>query len=420
MRVWLALAFLSACGSSAVLQAVDRGDLVALRTELAAREKQGSLSNSEAAKAALGIARRELADAKGPAASLRVRELRACARELDGPLSDRMKTHDDAGAAAALARLDAGNLGEGAARDFVDDPDPLWRAVGARGLVRTKDGTKRRALFVDPSPDVRRQAVRAARVAADDDDTTALLEVARLDPESTVRVEAIEAIAVLAPLSTTVTQERDLWLKADGPAREAIASTWAGSKLYEVGGHDALAVLVATSHGPGPLEGASALLRARRKDDAELVSSALANVLRALAAGASVDRLHALAVIPLDAPGALDAVKKASTESDPEVKISALSRLLEVGQERDATLRALEGIASPRARFALASVGHLRVQAWLEKDLEASESSQRIAAVWALAALGRSARGAILLADAEPSIRTQAACALLVASRAGK
>ena len=82
----------------------------------------------------------------------RVREVRACARELDDALADVMKTMDAAGAEAAMARLDAGELSAGDVRSFAEDPDDAWRAVGVRGLVRSRDVEARRKALVDPSP----------------------------------------------------------------------------------------------------------------------------------------------------------------------------------------------------------------------------------------------------------------------------
>src|SRR5262249_36445352 len=105
----------AACGASGAMRAAERGDRAALKAEIASREKAGSLSNAEAAKLARAVASRELAQAKDDAAS-RVRELRACANDVDDALAARMKTHDAAGAEAALARLDAGTLDAGDVR----------------------------------------------------------------------------------------------------------------------------------------------------------------------------------------------------------------------------------------------------------------------------------------------------------------
>jgi hypothetical protein len=89
-------------------------------------------------------------------------------------------------------------------------------------------------------------------------------------------------------------------------------------------------------------------------------------------------------------------------------------------------MRALEELAaSPAdptgraslARLLLAQAGDIRVQAWVENDLTSPEADTRVGAARALAMLGRAARAAPLLADADPSVRTRAACAILTASR---
>ena len=73
--------------------------------------------------------------------------------------------------------------------------------------------------------------------------------------------------------------------------------------------------------------------------------------------------------------------------------------------------------AAARARLALAQAGDLRIQAWIEQDLVAADPQRRLGAASALAALGRPARAVMLLADPDVSVRTRAACTMLVASR---
>ena len=80
----------------------------------------------------------------------------------------------------------------------------------------------------------------------------------------------------------------------------------------------------------------------------------------------------------------------------------------------------LSGTGSPvagRARFALATSGDRRVQAWVEQDLAADQPEVRLAAGTELAAMGVAARGAFLLADEDPGVRMRAACTIVMAAR---
>jgi hypothetical protein len=419
----------ASCGGSALMRAATSGDRPALDREIAAREKAGDLTNAQAADVAKAVAEREIRDAKGKDAVDRVRDVRACARELDGVLADRAKTHDDAGAEAALARIDSGELGLGDARDSWGDAADGWRAVGARGLVRDEDGDARRRAFGDPAPGVRRSALRAAQTARAPEDLDALTEAARLDPEPMIRSEAVRAIARLPAAPDVANRLRDLWTGSDDGVREDIAIAWASPDIFANGGRDALVVLLASGHGPGVLEGAAAIVRGSYDADKELTTTAAANLLRAVDTGSTRERLHAIAALRLDRPEMLAALEKASKDADPEVVVGALARLVDAPKDRADALAKLEayaalakggpggGVLAERAKIALATAGDLRVQAWIEADLKSTVAYERVGAVSDLAALGRVARGAPVLADADAGVRTRAACAILIGAR---
>src|SRR5262249_33966696 len=149
------------------------------------------LSNGEAADVARAVAERELKSAKADDAAKRIKESLACTDELDGVLEERAKTHDLAGAEAAMALVEDGKMSLGAARAWARDKDDGWRAVGARGLSREEDRAERKKAMLDPSPTVRRAAMRAAVDAKDASDFDGLLEAARLDPDPMVRTDAL-------------------------------------------------------------------------------------------------------------------------------------------------------------------------------------------------------------------------------------
>lgn len=427
-----ALSFLTAaasgCASSAATSAARRGDDAALRAAIASKHSAGKLGNGEAADIAEAVLERALSEARGDEALERVRDVRPCALAVASALRDRARTHDDAGAAAALALLEVKEYSASDAREYVHDASDAWRAVGARGLVRERDRDARLSAMVDPSARVRRAAVRASADAKDERDTEALFQAARVDPEPLVRSEAVRALGRLdAGGIVVVNKLRDLWNVADDPLREDIAVAYTSPHLAAAGGAEAVRVLVASGHGPGVISAAAALLRARTDAfDAETKRSAVGLLVRTIDLGSRRDRLFAMAVARLDEPDLLAAMKRATgCADDLDVRLSAYVRLLEVPRERAAAMSELYAFAGPavkgplgqRARLALADAGELRIQAWIEDDLKSEDGSARLTAVQALSALHRPARGAPLLADADPRVRARAACTILGAVR---
>ncbi|HEX3771634.1 MAG TPA: HEAT repeat domain-containing protein [Polyangiaceae bacterium] len=426
------------CGGAPGLHAAEAGDRASLHDTIAAHETKGDLSNGAAADLAAAVASHELREASAADAPGRIRDALPCAHELDAPLADRMRVHDAAGADAALARIDGRGLSLADARAYASDPDAAWRAVGARGLVRAGDREGRLRSLADDAPAVRRQAVRAARDAADPDDLRVLAETARLDPEPIVRTEAVRAIAAMdpSPGGAAVDVLRDLWTGGDDGLREDIAIGWASPRLWDAGGREALRIRVAAGHGPGAIEAAAAVLRhagrgASSEPGDDVFDAAAGQLVRAIATGSRRTRLQALAEAPLDRADVRDAVRAASTDEDPEVRVGALARVMGPAGSLDAAgassaVTALEALAQPgspvasRARFALAVAGDRRVQGWLETDLGAPAPEDRLGAATALASLGVSARAAPLLADADPSVRVRSACTILMAARAGR
>lgn len=435
------------CGNAA-LHAAETGDNAKLRAEISEKHQRGKLTNDEAADLARAVAEREISTAKDEKTALaRLRETRACASELDGALEARMKTRDGAGAEAALSRLEDGKLSDGDARSWLDDADDRWRAVGTRTLHRDDDRKRRQAAILDPSPRVRRGAIRASAEAKDGADLDLLFETARVDPELILRNEALRAMSAIVRglgdaakprAADLAVRLRDLWTAGDDAIKEDVAVAWGLSPVFENGGREALRVAIAEGKGPGAIAASGVVVRNAPKD-AELVTSATALLARTITDGSRRDRLHALAIAPNPSthPAILDALRKASQEEDREVKVPALARLLDVKTDRDAARKELVTIAGygvskssigsnddPRqldlaahARHVLASAGELRVQAWIEQDLSSPEPQRKTSAASALAALGRSARAALLLTDPDPSVRTRAACTMMIASR---
>ena len=415
-----------ACASSSpAMRAAESGDRASLKSAVEQREKSATLSNRDAAALALTVANREVRGASGADALDRVRDVWSCAHELDDALAARMKTHDDAGAEAALARIDGRGLALDDLRGYLTDPDARWRAAGTRSLVLPEDHVARMQALLDPDPHVRRQAARASRDAADPGDLHPLAEAARVDPEPLVRTEAVRAIATLAPLPNDEAANvlRDLWSAGDDGLREDIALAWAGPVVWSAGGREALRIVVSSEHGAGAVEAAAAVLR-HKDASGDVAVSALAQLVRAIEQGAPSTRQQAIAQAPLERAELIAAVRKAAQGDDDEVRVAALARLAEPNRAPGfGAVETLETFAQPggplaqRARFALASAGDRRVQGWIEQDLTSERPFDRLSAATALASLDASARAAPLLADIDPSVRVRAACTLLMAVR---
>lgn len=410
-----------ACASTPGLDAAERGNFAELKSDIAPRYDSGQLTNDDAAKLARAVATHEVTNAKGEDGRSRVRELAACAHELDDAFSDRMKTRDDAGAEAAQARIDAGNLDPDDVRDSVADKNDAWRAVGVRSLVEEDDAAAREKAFVDPSPVVRRGAFRAAADAKDPRDISGLAEAARLDPDGLARTDAVRAMGAIGG-KKVVDLLRDVWTHGDDPLRDDIALAYSADASWQAGGREELRLLIVAEKGADVLAAAAAVLR-EHPDDAEMRSSSLALLARAIDRGTEKERLEALAISPL-APELLDSIMKAShDDADAHVRVSALGRLTENSATRADAMRALEAFAAQhdenasRAKLILSEQGDVRIQAWIEGDLRSPQARERISAATSLAALGRSARGAMLLADPDPEVRTRVSCTLLAASR---
>ena len=405
--------------ASQMTRAAERSDHPALAREILATENGGKLSLSEAADLARVVAQRELQDAKTPEVAMaRVRDLRGCAFDADDLLAERMKTEDAAGGQAALERREAGALSDGSARDHFGSTDDRWRAVGMSGMTRDRDHDVRLAGLVDGSPLVRRAALHAIVAHDDPADFDPVFTAARLDPEPLVRSAAVRALPSLAGDRTDVANKlRDLWASGDDGLREDLTGAFAAKAVFAAGGRDALFHVLSTERDNASIAASGVVLHTSASEDAELRSLAESRLAAAAEHGSHRERMHALAVAPLEPKGALsDAIRAAAKDDDLDVRIAALGRLVDrhahlSPADHDAYVHALESLAYPRegepvqrgsrARWLLAEAGNLRVQAWLESDLHSSNADTRLTAGEALVALGRASRAAPLLADEE-------------------
>ncbi len=290
------------CGRTPEMRAASVGDAATLSRIIADKEKAGTLTNRAAAELARAVADREVRTSSGPEAVAIVEDVRSCARDLDDAMIARMSVHDAGGAAAALARLESGALGTDSVRPSFSDSAGPWRAVGARGLVRQADREARQRAFADSDPEVRRWAIRAARDAKDLSDLAALAEAARRDPEHSIRTEAVRALGALPspPTNRDVANAlRDLWTSSDEALRQDIALAWATPEQWLAGGREALGFVINTGKGLDSIEAAEAVLR-HPDVGQDLQTEAVARLVEQIGDGSRAERLHALAVTPVD------------------------------------------------------------------------------------------------------------------------
>ena len=173
---------------------------------------------------------------------------------------------------------------------------------------------------------------------------------------------------------------------------------------------------------------ASAILRMgpSRKDaeDTFLRENAARVAITALRDGSTLERSFAVVLVRPEGDG-LEMLKKASKDADRDVALSAMGKLLYVPAEADRARVELVRAAgqkddlvhAPRARGLLAGARYMPVQLWLEEQAARKETGLRLRAAAGLAALGRVARAAPLLADADARVRLRAACLVLAATR---
>jgi hypothetical protein len=446
-------AFASGCGSPAVRYA-ERGDIVALRAEIAKEHAKGSLSNGEARDIAKALVDRDVAALAGDAdkAKSAIPELRACAKDVASALESRVDKHDAMAAAIAKLLVEEGIFSPGDTKRFRDDPDPAFRSLSARRLTSSSDEEARKEALLSREVTTRQMAALASGDGAVLGELDALFEVARLDPNAEVRHlalrAAVDAVArnrgdVLDGLTSSPNEDerravsaakvaldrlRDAWTTGTKGLRDDIASGFATSPFYELGGREALRARLGEG-GPDRLVLVSAILRMgssrAEAEDTFLRENAARVAVSALREGSTLERSFAVILVRPEGEG-LEALQKASRDADQDVVLSAMGKLLNVPSEANRARVELVRFAgrkddlvhAPRARGILAGARYMPVQVWLEEQAaQKAAVGLRLRAVAGLAALGRVARAAPLLADEDPHVRARAACLVLAATR---
>ncbi len=410
-----ALCLVCACGGSSVVRTALSGDLASLKREVKSAQASGKLDEAAVRDLAHAVAEREIHSAKGPDATKAFRSLRTCASSLTRVLEDRAKRGDDPAAEATLILYELGKRdGKRLVAKYRDNAAGSWRAVAARAATRAADGMVRRELMQDPDERVRRAALQAAVAAPLSDDTEALFEAARVDPDPLSRSIAIRAVGAVGG-QDIVNRLDDLWAKADEVTRVTLTSAWSMPAALNVGGRGKLLRIAETERGIAALSAAAALTRAGGAE-AKVGEAVLT---RAVSKGTQAERRMAIRMVPLADPDARKAVDDAAKDEDKDVQVMAWARLAGFQDSRASAIRKLGKLAAAnddiglQARAALAAAGEKSVAPRLTPLLSAKRARSRLVAAEGLLSLGDASRAATALADDDPWVRMRVACVIL-------
>jgi hypothetical protein len=403
------------CGSSRVVHTALHGDLGSLQREVAQARAAGQLDRRTVLKLARAVAAREVRSASGDSATRRVEQVKPCARALVPVLRDRASRPDDAGAEASVRLLEVRELGPAPLIDqYAGARAGAWRAVAARAATLPGYAEFRRERFVDPDERVRRAAVEAELESPNRDNLEALLEVARLDPEALIRSRATEAVGVLGG-QRAVSALKDHWARADEVTRTSIVRAWAEPASLAAGGRQELLDVAERPSGLASVLAAEELSRLGGIEGGR----GRALLAHFIAHGTDDQKRQAVVGAPLGDPDVLRELRSAGGGRERSTAAIALARLTEVGSERADALGKLRQLASGNdhaallARVALAAAGDRSVVERLRADLVSGRARARKLAAVSLYWLGDAPGAALGLADDDPSVRTEVACAIL-------
>ncbi|MGC4093646.1 MAG: hypothetical protein QM756_38255 [Polyangiaceae bacterium] len=402
------------CAPTGPVRAALYGDLPTLREQIRLADREGKLGPAAVKRLAQAVAERETASASGGSGVRHVRALSACGTALLPALRRRSQQHDEVGASAMLTRIALRDVATaGLLTTHANETDGAWRAVAARSALEAPDVLMRRSWFLDPDQRVREAAFDAAALSPVAEDLEPLLEAFRLDPDPTCRSRAAHAAGALGG-EASVLGLVDRFARADQEGQLTIVEAWAMPASYAAGGARELGLIAGAGRGLVSIAATQALLRSGDSDGS--LTGLLAT---AIEQGTEEEQRLAMMQAPLSDARVVAAIDKASRDANAEVRVIALSRLLELPAKSAAaknSLRKLSSTPSPvasQARAALAFLGDRSVVSELVAEAQTGPAWVRARAASTLFRLGESARAAATLADSDPGVRIGAACGIL-------
>lgn len=409
------------CGRAPAVRHAENGDFPALKRELDDRAAKNDLDDGDVRAVSRAILEHDLHRYSGDEGTRRLLGLSTCAKPIASALKSTAKGNDDIAATAAWVLVDSGTVD---ADTYSDRDDKRFRAAATRGLFDAGEAQLRAERAIDDDEMVRRAAMAAAGDAGCPTDFTLLLDAARRDPVPIVRVDAIRALARIAPKleegarADLVDRLTDLWSGGDESIRGAVARAWAIPALFEAGGRRALDNALGREEGHATVDAASAMMSAGGNNGAlRLVKLAREDDIAV--------RAHALRLLDPARPDhaeVLLATMNGKSE-DTGLQVVAAASLLRAKEHRPKAVDALVAAMArsdktgTEAAIALAEAGDQRARPRLVKDL-ATPSALRFRVAAALTRLGHSGDARPLLASPDIDVRDGAACSILSTSRA--
>jgi hypothetical protein len=409
------LALVQACSQRPWISEAEIGSLPNLKRYVEVASGRGQFDAGRIEQLAAAVAERELATANDRDAYSRILALGPCASELYWPLRRVSKQPTEAGAAASLLLLEQDLLeSTEQLRMFRESPQGAWRAVGIRA---TQNASQRREVhrsLVDPDSRVRRAAIMTIQANPSPQDGPVLLEVVRLDPDESVRMFAVSALAETGDVQSMLLV-RDTWDQMEEPLRLAFLEALDSPTLRRAGGWELLSRIMQNDDSMPGVVAASLLYRSQ----VAYSGLALGRLSRALRWGTSSEQLLALATVGLRESSLATEIAKRAREGAPYVRVAALELLLQVPHEIARSRKQLETIANSRdadandANRVLALHGDPRAIARLEKRLGAAHAADRLATARVLVQIKQWNAVAIAVTDDHPAVRLATACQVL-------